>query len=196
VDCLWLLPIYHSPCRDGGCDISDYRQILPEFGDMQDFIDLIQAAHQRGLRVIADLVLNHTLTSIPGSRPPRASKDSPCRDYYVWSDTDQKYREARIIFIDSEPSNWTWDPRGQYYWHRFYACQPDINFDNPQVRQEMLDVARFWLDLGSMVFEVGAVPYLFEREGTNCENLPESHAYLKEATPDGRPVLSRPSVVM
>jgi maltose alpha-D-glucosyltransferase/alpha-amylase len=181
VDCLWLLPIYHSPCRDGGYDISDYTQILPEFGDRKDFADLLEAAHRRGLRVIADLVLNHTSDQHPWFQAARSSKDSPYRDYYVWSDSDQKYREARIIFVDSEPSNWTWDPlAGQYFWHRFYACQPDLNFANPRVRQEMLDIARFWLDLGVDGFRVDAVPYLFEREGTNCENLPETHAYLKE----------------
>ena len=181
VDCLWLLPIYQSPCRDGGYDISDYRQVLPEFGDRQDLIDLLQAAHWRGLRVIADLVLNHTSDQHPWFLSARSSEKSPYRDYYVWSETDQKYQDARIIFIDSEPSNWTWDAQaGQYYWHRFYACQPDLNFDNPRVRQEMLEVARFWLDLGVDGFRVDAVPYLFEREGSNCENLPETHAYLRE----------------
>jgi maltose alpha-D-glucosyltransferase/alpha-amylase len=148
---------------------------------MQDFIDLIEAAHQRSLRVIADLVLNHTSDQHPWFQASRTSKDSPYRDYYVWSDTDQKYRDARIIFIDSEPSNWTWDSlSSQYYWHRFYACQPDLNFENPKVRREMLDVARFWLDLGVDGFRVDAVPYLFESEGTNCENLPDTHDYLKE----------------
>jgi maltose alpha-D-glucosyltransferase / alpha-amylase len=181
VDCLWLLPIYQSPFRDGGYDISDYRQVLPEFGNRQDLIDLLQAAHWRGLRVVADLVLNHTSDQHPWFQSARTSKKSSFRDYYVWSDTDQKYQDARIIFIDTESSNWTWDEKAeQYFWHRFYAFQPDLNFDNPRVRQEMLEVARFWLDLGVDGFRVDAVPYLIEREGTNCENLPETHAYLKE----------------
>ena len=180
VDCIWLLPIYPSPLRDDGYDIADYRNIHPDYGTLDDFQRFLDAAHQRGLRVITDLVMNHTSDQHPWFQEARRSPDSPYRDYYVWSDTDQRYRQARIIFIDSEVSNWTWDPVArQYYWHRFYHHQPDLNFENPAVRAAMLEVMRYWLDLGLDGFRVDAVPYLFEREGTNCENLPETHAYLK-----------------
>ncbi len=181
VDCLWLQPIYPSPLEDDGYDIADYYTIHPDYGTLDDFKTFLGEAHERGLRVIADLVLNHTSDQHPWFQAARASKDSPYRDYYVWSDTDRKFGEARIIFIDTQASNWTWDEMaGQYYWHRFYPCQPDLNYDNPAVRAEMLKVMRFWLDLGIDGFRADAVPYLFEREGTNCENLPETHAYLKE----------------
>lgn len=181
VDCLWLQPYYPSPLRDDGYDIADFCGILETYGTVDDLKNLIQAAHQRGMRVIADLVLNHTSDQHPWFQAARSSRSSPFRDYYVWSDTDQKYREARIIFLDTEPSNWTYDPQtGQYYWHRFYASQPDLNYDNPAVQQAMLDVVKFWLDLGLDGFRADAVPYLFEREGTNCENLPETHEYLKK----------------
>jgi len=181
VDCLWLLPIYPSPLEDDGYDIADYYAIHPDYGTLDDFKTFLSEAHARGLRVIADLVLNHTSDQHPWFQAARASKDSPYRDYYVWSDTDRKFEEARIIFLDTQASNWTWDEMaGQYYWHRFYPCQPDLNYDNPAVRAEMLKVMRFWLDLGIDGFRADAVPYLFEREGTNCENLPETHAYLKE----------------
>jgi maltose alpha-D-glucosyltransferase / alpha-amylase len=180
VDCIWLMPIYPSPLRDDGYDIADFYDIAETFGTLQDFKELIDMAHRRGIRIIMDLVLNHTSDAHPWFQAARTDRNSPYREYYVWSDTDQKYREARIIFIDTEPSNWSWDEQaGQYYWHRFYASQPDLNFDNPRVQQEMLDIARFWLDLGIDGFRADAVPYLFEREGTNCENLPETHAYLK-----------------
>jgi maltose alpha-D-glucosyltransferase/alpha-amylase len=181
VDCLWLQPIYPSPLVDDGYDIADYYNVHPDYGTLDDFKTFLSEAHARGLRVIADLVLNHTSDQHPWFQAARASKDSPYRDYYVWSDTDQIFREARIIFLDTEASNWTWDAAaGQYYWHRFYSCQPDLNYDNPAVRAEMLRVMQFWLDLGIDGFRADAVPYLFEREGTNCENLPETHAYLKE----------------
>jgi maltose alpha-D-glucosyltransferase/alpha-amylase len=181
VDCLWLMPIYSSPLKDDGYDIADYYNILPTYGTVQDFKNLLDEAHARGIRVIADLVLNHTSDQHPWFQASRSSKDSPYRDYYVWSDTDQKYKDARIIFLDTESSNWTWDEQaGQYFWHRFYSSQPDLNYDNPAVRQEMLNVARYWLDMGIDGFRADAVPYLFEREGTNCENLPETHVYLKE----------------
>jgi len=181
VDCIWLLPIYPSPLKDDGYDISDYYGILPEFGNLSDFQDLLNAAHQRGIRVIADLVLNHTSDQHFWFQEARKSKDSIYRDYYVWSDSDQKYSDARIIFIDTEESNWTWDEEaGQYYWHRFYASQPDLNFDNPRVQEEMLNVIKFWLDMGVDGFRADAVPYLIEREGTICENLPETHEYLKK----------------
>jgi maltose alpha-D-glucosyltransferase/alpha-amylase len=181
VDVLWLLPIFASPLLDDGYDIADYYTIHPDFGNLNDFKDLLQAAHQRGMRVITDLVLNHTSDQHEWFQAARKGRDNPFHDYYVWSDSDQKYSEARIIFLDSEDSNWTWDDSAQrYYWHRFYASQPDLNFDNPAVREEMLRVAKFWLDLGVDGFRADAVPYLFEREGTNCENLPETHSYLKE----------------
>ena len=181
VDCLWLQPMYPSPLADDGYDIADYYGIHPDYGVLDDLKECLAAAHARGLRVIADLVLNHTSDQHPWFQSARASRSSPYRDYYVWSDTDRKYSQARIIFVDTENSNWTWDEQaGQYYWHRFYSSQPDLNFDNPAVREEMRRVMRFWLDAGLDGFRADAVPYLFEREGTNCENLPESHAYLKD----------------
>jgi maltose alpha-D-glucosyltransferase/alpha-amylase len=181
VDCLWLMPIYPSPLLDDGYDIADYYGVHPDYGTLDDFKTFLAEAHARGLRVIADLVLNHTSDQHPWFQAARADRHSPFRDYYVWSDTDQKFEDARLIFLDIEKSNWTWDATaGQYFWHRFYASQPDLNFDNPAVRAEMLNVAKFWLDLGLDGFRADAVPYLFEREGTNCENLPETHAYLKE----------------
>ena len=180
VDCLWLMPIYPSPLKDDGYDIADYYNIAETFGSLEDFKVLLDAAHGRGIRLITDLVMNHTSDAHPWFQASRSDRRSPYREYYVWSDTDRKYEDARIIFLDSEPSNWTWDDVGQqYYWHRFYASQPDLNYDNPQVQEEMLKVAAFWLDLGVDGFRADAVPYLFEREGTNCENLPETHLYLK-----------------
>jgi maltose alpha-D-glucosyltransferase / alpha-amylase len=181
VDCIWIMPIYPSPLNDDGYDIADYYAVDQTFGSLDDLKELIAAAHARNIRIVMDLVLNHTSSAHPWFQDSRADRNSPYRDYYVWSDTDEKYREARIIFIDTEPSNWTWDETaGQYYWHRFYASQPDLNFDNPRVQEEMLNIARFWLDLGIDGFRADAVPYLFEREGTNCENLPETHAFLKK----------------
>jgi maltose alpha-D-glucosyltransferase/alpha-amylase len=180
VDCLWLMPLYPSPLKDDGYDISDFYNIAETFGTLEDFKTLLREAHRRGIRIIMDLVLNHTSDQHPWFQAARADRNSPYRRYYVWSDTDQKYKDARIIFLDTEPSNWTWDEQaGQFYWHRFYASQPDLNYDNPAVQQEMINVARFWLDLGIDGFRADAVPYLFEREGTHCENLPETHAYLK-----------------
>ncbi len=180
VDCLWLQPFYRSPLKDDGYDVADYYEILPEYGTVDDLRRLIAEAHARNIRVIADLVLNHTSDQHPWFQAARSDPHSPYRDYYVWSDSDQKYKEARIIFIDTEKSNWTWDEvAGQYFWHRFYSSQPDLNFDNPAVQDEMLRVVQFWLDLGLDGFRADAVPYLFEREGTNGENLPETHAYLK-----------------
>jgi maltose alpha-D-glucosyltransferase/alpha-amylase len=180
VDCIWLLPIYESPLRDGGYDISDYMKVLPEFGDLGDFVQLVDSAHARGMRVVADLVMNHTSDQHPWFQASRSDPDGPYGDFYVWSDTDERYPEARIIFVDTEKSNWTWDPvRGQYYWHRFFSHQPDLNFENPAVQEAMLEVLRFWLDLGIDGFRLDAVPYLYEEEGTNCENLPRTHEYLK-----------------
>lgn len=181
VDSVWLLPIYPSPLKDDGYDISDHYNIHPQYGTLEDFKFFLDEAHARGIRVILDLVLNHTSDQHPWFQAARSDRNSPYRDYYVWSDTDQKYKDARIIFLDTEKSNWTWDEEaGQFFWHRFYSSQPDLNFDNPAVREEMKNVMRFWLDLGVDGFRADAVPYLFEREGTNCENLPETHAYLKE----------------
>jgi maltose alpha-D-glucosyltransferase/alpha-amylase len=181
VDCIWLMPIYPSPLRDDGYDIADYYNIAETFGTLDDLNALIHEAHSRNIRIIMDLVLNHTSDEHPWFKASRSDKNSPYRDYYVWSETDQKYTDTRIIFLDTEPSNWTWDEKtGQYYWHRFYASQPDLNFDNPKVQAEMFNIARFWLDLGIDGFRADAVPYLFEREGTNCENLPETHIYLKK----------------
>jgi maltose alpha-D-glucosyltransferase/alpha-amylase len=178
IDCIWLLPMYPSPLRDGGYDISDYCAVHPDYGSVDDFQSLVEAAHQRGIRVIADLVVNHTSADHPWFQEAR--EGGPKRDWYVWSETDDRYEEARIIFLDTEVSNWTWDPTaGAYYWHRFFSHQPDLNFDNPEVQEAMLDVLRFWFDLGIDGFRLDAVPYLFEREATNCENLPETHAYLK-----------------
>ena len=181
VDCLWLMPIYPSPLKDDGYDISDFRKIHPTIGTVEDFETLTKAAHVRGLRVIADLVVNHTSDQHPWFQEARRDPNSPKRDYYVWSDTDQKYQGVRIIFKDTELSNWTLDPIArQYYWHRFFSHQPDLNYDNPAVRREMLDIIGFWLDRGIDGFRVDAVPYLYEREGTSCENLPETHRFLKE----------------
>lgn len=181
IDCIWLLPIYESPLRDGGYDISDFMKILPEFGDLGDFVELVDEAHKRGLRIIADLVMNHTSDQHPWFKASQEDPDGPFGDFYVWSDSNEGYPDARIIFVDTETSNWTWDPvRGQYYWHRFFTHQPDLNFDNPAVQEAMLEVLRFWLDLGIDGFRLDAVPYLFEREGTNCENLKETHDYLKK----------------
>jgi len=181
IDCIWLLPFYSSPLRDGGYDISDFTNIHPDYGTLDDVQELIDAAHARRIRVIADLVMNHTSNEHPWfQRARHAPRDSPERNWYVWSDTVHRYEEARIIFVDTESSNWTWDDvAGQYYWHRFFSHQPDLNYANPDVREAMLDVLRFWLDMGLDGFRLDAVPYLFEREGTNCENLPETHAYLK-----------------
>ncbi|GAB3906580.1 maltose alpha-D-glucosyltransferase [Microbispora bryophytorum subsp. camponoti] len=185
IDCLWLLPLYESPLKDGGYDISDYMKILPDFGDLGDFIRLVDEAHKRGIRVIADLVMNHTSDQHPWFQASRHDPEGPYGDFYVWSDTDEQYKDARIIFIDTEASNWTYDPvRGQYYWHRFFHHQPDLNFENPAVQDAMMEVIRFWLDLGIDGFRLDAIPYLFEQEDTNCENLPATHAYLQRVRAD------------
>jgi maltose alpha-D-glucosyltransferase / alpha-amylase len=180
IDCIWLLPFYRSPLRDGGYDIADFTDIHPDYGTVSDVQELIDASHARRIRVIADLVMNHTSVEHPWFQESRSSPDSPKRDWYVWSDTDDRYQDARIIFIDTESSNWTWDPvAGAYYWHRFFSHQPDLNYENPEVREAMIEVLRFWLEMGLDGFRLDAVPYLFEQEGTNCENLPDTHAYLK-----------------
>jgi maltose alpha-D-glucosyltransferase/alpha-amylase len=180
VDCIWLPPFYDSPLRDGGYDIRNYREVLPEYGDVADLVRFIDEAHQRGIRVIADLVLNHTSDTHSWFEESRRNPDGPYGDFYVWANDDSGYPKARVIFVDTEQSNWTYDPvRGQFFWHRFFSHQPDLNFDNPDVQDAMIDVLRFWLDLGLDGFRLDAVPYLFEREGTNGENLPETHAYLR-----------------
>ena len=183
VDCIWLLPMCPSPLRDDGYDVSDFYAIHSDYGTVADFSTLVQEAHRRGLRVIADLIPNHASDQVAwfhASRDPSHPEHAKYRGWFVWSDTDQKYRDARVIFLDTAASNWTWDPlRGEYFWHRFFHHQPDLNYDHPAVQQEMLEIVRFWLGHGIDGFRVDAVPYLFEREGTNCENLPETHAYLK-----------------
>ena len=180
VDCLWVLPHYPSPLRDDGYDIADYYGIHPDYGTLADFQRLVEAAHQRNIRIITELVVNHTSDQHPWFQESRRDPHSPKRDWYVWSDSDEKYKGTRIIFVDTERSNWTWDPVAkQYFWHRFFSHQPDLNYDNPEVQEAMLDVMRFWLNMGVDGFRCDAVPYLFEREGTNCENLPETHAFLK-----------------
>jgi maltose alpha-D-glucosyltransferase / alpha-amylase len=181
VTALWLLPFYPSPLRDDGYDIADYRSVNPAYGGLSDFRAFVRAAHRRGLRVITELVVNHTSDQHPWFRRARRAKpDSHWRNYYVWSDSDQKFLGTRVIFLDTEKSNWAWDAVAQaYYWHRFYAHQPDLNFDNPQVVKEVIQIMRYWLDMGVDGVRLDAVPYLIEREGTINENLPETHAVLK-----------------
>ena len=181
VDCLWLLPFYSSPLKDGGYDISDFFTVLPDYGTVGDAAELIDEAHRRGIRVIADMVMNHTSDQHPWFQESRSSRDNPKHDWYVWNDDNDRWSEARVIFVDTEPSNWSWEPnREQYYWHRFFHHQPDLNYDNPEVAEAMLDVVRHWLGLGLDGFRLDAVPYLFERDGTNGENLKETHDYLQQ----------------
>jgi maltose alpha-D-glucosyltransferase/alpha-amylase len=181
VTALWLMPFFPSPLRDDGYDISDYCAVHKSYGSLEDFRSFLDAAHQRGIRVIIELVLNHTSDQHPWFQESRSSRDNPKRDWYVWSDTDTRYHGTRIIFVDTEMSNWSWDPVSKaYYWHRFFSHQPDLNYDNPEVREEMWRVMKFWLDLGVDGFRLDAVPYLVEREGTSCENLPETHAVIRE----------------
>ncbi|MFZ0849696.1 MAG: maltose alpha-D-glucosyltransferase, partial [Hyphomicrobiaceae bacterium] len=181
VTAIWLLPFYPSPLLDDGYDIADYGGIHPSYGDMDAFKAFVEEAHRRGIRVIAELVVNHTSDQHPWfQRARKAPPGSPERDYYVWSDTDERYQGTRIIFLDTETSNWTWDATAKaYFWHRFYSHQPDLNFDNPRVLEEITNVLRYWLDLGVDGLRLDAVPYLCEREGTNNENLPETHEMLK-----------------
>lgn len=181
INCIWVLPMYPSPLVDDGYDISEYYDIHPDYGTLNNFTQLVEAVHKKGMRIITDLVMNHTSNQHPWFQAARSDKNSQFRDYYVWSDTDQKYPEARVIFNDSLNSNWTWDEIAeQYYWHRFYPEQPDLNYDNPAVQGEMFKIIDFWLNLGIDGFRADAVPYLFEREGTNCDNLPETHQFLKQ----------------
>ena len=183
VDAIWLLPIMPSPLRDDGYDVSDFCDIFPAYGSMDDFKTLVSEAHNRDLRIIVEIIPNHTSDQhywFQASRDPFHPEHDKYRDWYVWSDTDQKYLGTRIIFTDTETSNWTFDElRGQYFWHRFYSTQPDLNYDNEEVQQAMLDVVKFWIDAGADGLRIDAPPYLFEREGTSSENLPETHAYLK-----------------
>jgi maltose alpha-D-glucosyltransferase/alpha-amylase len=182
VTTLWLLPFSPSPWRDDGYDIADYEGVHPAYGTLRDFQHFLKEAHRRGLRVLTEIVINHTSDQhIWFQRARKSPRGSRFRDFYVWSDNPEKYREARIIFKDFETSNWTWDPVAKaYYWHRFYSHQPDLNFDNPAVRQAVKDIADFWFDMGVDAFRLDAIPYLYERENTSCENLPETHAFLKE----------------
>jgi maltose alpha-D-glucosyltransferase/alpha-amylase len=180
IDCLWLLPFYPSPMRDGGYDVSDFFNVQPEYGTLGDLVAFLEDAHRRGIRVIADLVMNHTSDQHPWFVESRSSRTNPKADWYVWNDDDQRWPEARVVFADVERSNWTWDDtRKQYYWHRFFSHQPDLNFENPEVADAMLEVVRFWLDLGLDGFRLDAVPYLFQRDGTSGEHLPETHGYIR-----------------
>lgn len=180
INCIWLLPFYRSPMKDDGYDIAHYEEVAPEYGTMKDFQTFVKEAHHRGIRVIIELVMNHTSDIHPWFAEARPSRTSPKRDFYIWSDFPEKYLDARVIFTDTEKSNWTYDPvSGQYYWHRFFSHQPDLNYNNPQVRKAMLDTLCFWLKMGVDGFRLDAVPYLFEKEGTNCENLSETHEYLR-----------------
>ncbi len=180
-NCIWLLPMFPSPLKDDGYDVAGYHDIHPDYGDLADFRAFLDAAHERGLRVVIDLVMNHTSDQHPWFQAARQDPESPYHDYYVWSETGEEYADARIIFLDYESSNWTFDPvAGKYFWHRFYSSQPDLNYDNPAVHEEMLDIIRYWLGMGVDGFRADAVPYLYEREGTNCENLPETHVFLKK----------------
>jgi maltose alpha-D-glucosyltransferase/alpha-amylase len=178
---IWLMPFFPSPLRDDGYDIADYRSVHSSYGTLDDFKLFLDAAHQRGIRVIIEMVLNHTSDQHPWFQESRASRDNPRRDWYVWSETDTRYRGVRIIFTDTELSNWAWDPVSkEYYFHRFFSHQPDLNYDNPAVREEMWNIMKFWLEMGVDGFRLDAVPYLVEREGTSCENLPETHVVLKD----------------
>ncbi|MBN1485182.1 MAG: maltose alpha-D-glucosyltransferase [Chloroflexia bacterium] len=183
INTLWLLPMFPSPLRDDGYDVSDYTSVHPDYGTLEDYRRLVEEAHRRDLRIIVELIPNHTSDQHPwfqASRDPGHPQHATYRDWYVWSETADKYSQARIIFLDSEPSNWTYDPlRGAYYWHRFFHHQPDLNYDHPAVQRAMLRIVQFLLDQGVDGVRVDAPPYLYEREGTNCENLPETHAYFK-----------------
>ncbi|MEX2081307.1 MAG: maltose alpha-D-glucosyltransferase [Dehalococcoidia bacterium] len=181
VNTVWLLPFYASPLRDGGYDIADFRALHSDFGTIEDFSTFVEEAHARGLYVVTELVVNHTSDQHEWFKEARRDRNSPKRDYYIWSDSDTRYADARVIFTDTEKSNWTWDQdAGAYYWHRFFSHQPDLNYDNLEVQAEILQIVAFWLELGVDGLRLDAVPYLFEREGTNCENLPETHQFLKK----------------
>jgi len=181
INAIWLLPFYPSPLRDDGYDIADYTSVHPAYGLLQDFKDFLAAAHNRRIRVITEMVVNHTSDQHPWFQEARSSRENAKRDWYVWSDTDTRYQGVRIIFVDTEMSNWSWDPISKsYYWHRFFSHQPDLNYDNPAVREAMWEVMKFWLDIGVDGFRLDAVPYLIERDGTSCENLPETHEIIRD----------------
>ena len=179
IDALWLPPFFQSPLRDGGYDVSDYTAILPEFGTIEEFRELVTKAHERNMRIVIDLVVNHTSDQHPWFQASREDPEGPYGDFYVWSDTDEKYEDVRIIFVDTEESNWAFDPvRRQFYWHRFFSHQPDLNFENPAVHEALFDVVRFWLDLGVDGFRLDAIPYLYESDGGNGEGEPETHEFI------------------
>ena len=181
ITAIWVLPFYASPLRDDGYDIADYTSVHPSYGSLEDFKTFLTAAHKRGITIIIEMVLNHTSDQHPWFQEARSSRANPKRDWYVWSETDTRYQGARIIFLDTEMSNWAWDPISKsYYWHRFFSYQPDLNFDNPAVFEAIWDVMKCWLNLGVDGLRLDAVPYLVEREGTSCENLPETHALIRE----------------
>jgi len=181
INAIWLLPFFPSPLRDDGYDIADYTSVHPAYGSLQDFKEFLAAAHNRRIRVITEMVVNHTSDQHPWFQEARRSRENPKRDWYVWSDTDSRYHGVRIIFIDTEMSNWAWDPISKsYYWHRFFSHQPDLNYDNPAVREAIWEVMKFWLDIGVDGFRLDAVPYLIERDGTSCENLPETHEIIRD----------------
>ncbi|HEX7096265.1 MAG TPA: maltose alpha-D-glucosyltransferase [Acidimicrobiales bacterium] len=197
IDCIWLLPFYQSPMRDGGYDISDFFTVHPAIGDLGDAVELVEKAHELDIRIIADLVINHTSDQHPWFQESRQNRTNPRADWYVWSDDDRRWPEAKIIFFDTETSNWAWDPvREQYYWHRFFSHQPDLNYRNPDVVEAMLGVVKYWLDIGLDGFRLDAVPYLYEADGTNGENLPETQDFLRrlrkeiESTHPGRVLLA------
>jgi maltose alpha-D-glucosyltransferase/alpha-amylase len=181
VDALWLPPIYQSPLKDGGYDVSDFRNILPEFGTVEEFRELVRRAHERNMRIVIDYPLNHTSDAHDWFQQSRSDPDGPYGDYYVWSDTDTQYPNIRVIFVDTEESNWSFDPvRRQFFFHRFFSHQPDLNFENPAVREEVMDIIRFWMDMGVDGIRLDAIPYLFETEEGNGEGEPETHAYIRE----------------
>jgi maltose alpha-D-glucosyltransferase/alpha-amylase len=197
VDAIWLLPFYPSPMRDGGYDISDFFNVAPDYGALTDLVRLLDDAHRRGIRFVSDLVMNHTSDTHPWFLESRSSRDNPKSDWYVWNDDDQRWPEARVVFTDVERSNWTWDDtRQQYYWHRFFSHQPDLNYENPEVADTMVDMVKFWLDVGFDGFRLDAAPYLFQRDGTAGEHLPETHDFIKrirkeiEANYPGRVLLA------
>jgi maltose alpha-D-glucosyltransferase / alpha-amylase len=181
VTAIWILPFFPSPLRDDGYDISDYNTVNPIYGNLSDFRMFLDAAHQRGIRVIIELIVNHTSDQHPWfQRARKAPPGSSERDFYVWSDSPEKYRGVRIIFKDFETSNWTWDPVAKaYYWHRFYSHQPDLNYEHPDLQKAIFDVVDFWLNMGVDGLRMDAVPYLYEEEGTICENLPRTHHFLQ-----------------
>ncbi|HEY0788261.1 MAG TPA: alpha-amylase family glycosyl hydrolase, partial [Thermoanaerobaculia bacterium] len=182
VTAIWMLPFYPSPLRDDGYDIASYTEVNPSYGEMKDFRAFLREAHRRGLRVITELVINHTSDQHPWFQKSRRAKPGTAwRDYYVWSDTTDRYKDARIIFKDFETSNWSWDPVARaYYWHRFYHHQPDLNFENEAVHKALFRILDYWMAMGVDGLRLDAIPYLYEREGTTSENLPETHAFLKK----------------